>query len=396
MKIFSWEAYDGRDIVLCGPLARCVPIMADMPEGFDGNIVICDDNYAERTILQIAEDFREIPAMAARLKLKFITRGELCFYGGCYVFLVGKTFFGQYLKYLGYKGLDDFYCATPLIKNGFAKQTHYTYFAPLFRRQREGLYLGGVEVVVTTGCTLRCRDCANLLQYYTHHDKIPRETILASVRSLINAADGIAMLKILGGEPLLEQRTVREIIDMSEVTASGKVMGVMITTNGTIHFEEELLRSMQSSPLVSVLLSNYKALSGKLDVIIKQLTEYGIPYSVISEDDIWFDFGKPDTVYQTGEAADRLFQVCRAKESCCTVLDGRLYSCPRAAHGERLGLYPRLSGESVELSAERADTASLREELRAFYFRETGAYACRFCTNYPGQIIAERAVQLPR
>ncbi len=389
--------------MFCGPFARCIPIIRDIPEGFGGNIVICDDDCAGNRLDQMWEDFQEgwmekdniWLERRGRLKLRFITCQELLVYSGCYVFLVGKTFVPRYTKYLGYQGIDDFYNATSIIKDGFAKQDYFMYFASLYRKQRKGLYLGGVEVVVTTRCTLRCRDCANLMQYYTCHDNISTEGIITSLRNLINAVDGIAMLKILGGEPLLKQNTIQKIINMPEIIASGKIMGIQITTNGTIIFEDELLKSMHDNPLVGVLLSNYKNLSVKQEKIKKQLSEHQIAYSEISENDIWFDFGKPDTLYQQGEGKDRLFRDCRSKENCCTIMDGSLYSCPRAAHGERMGLYPKLQEESVDLLASRESENSLREELRNFYFREKGAYACSFCTNYPGEIIDHRAVQLP-
>lgn len=403
IKIFSWKDYDGRDMVLCGPVARCLSIIRDIPEEFGGNIIICDDDCAGRSLAQVLEelqaDWTEKESIwlesLKQLRVRIIDCRELSAYSSCYVFLAGKTFVPRYIRYLGYGGIDDFYSATAIIKDGFFKQDYFMYLAPLYRKQRQGLYLGGAEVVVTTRCTLQCRDCANLMQYYNHHRSISPERILASVKRLINGVDGIAMLKIIGGEPLLEQQVIQEIINLPEITAGGKVVGIQIITNGTIAFKEELLMSMEDNPLVGVLLSNYGNLSFKQELIKKQLSEHHIPYSEIPEDDIWYDFGRPDTAYQAEAEADELFRRCRSRVNCCTLLDGKLYSCPRAAHGERIGLYPELQEEGIDLLAGPENEEGLREALRNFYFREKSAYACSFCRSYSGETIAQRAVQLP-
>lgn len=101
--------------------------------------------------------------------------------------------------------MSEFYSAVPILQNGFIKQNYFAYFTSLYRRQREGVFLGGVEIDLTKRCTLRCKECANLMQYYKKPDRIPGETIRKSVICLLDSVDGIAMLKILGGEPLLEQ-----------------------------------------------------------------------------------------------------------------------------------------------------------------------------------------------
>lgn len=383
MKIFTWDEYDGRDIVLCGPLRRCICVLRSFPPDFKSNVVICDNNALEKSLLP------EWNGDITVRNVKFISREELVKYSSSYVFLVGKTFYKDYLVHLGYKTLDDFYSATAIINDGLVKSDYFMYFTSLYRKRREGVYLGGVEVVLTSRCTLRCRDCANLMQYYTHHEKINRTVLLKALGNLIESVDGIAALKILGGEPLLEEDLLSDILTHEEFWKNGKVLGIQIITNGTILFSERLLKSIKNNPLAMVYLSNYGLLSSKESEIRKQLDSLSVPYSEVSEDAPWFDYGNPTVVHQKGGGAKKLFVSCWSKDVCLTILDGKLYSCPRAAHGERIGIYPRLESESVDL----LDEKELGKRVYNFYYREKEAYACSYCTNYQGKIINKKAIQ---
>lgn len=371
-------------------------------------ICVCDDAFAgmdfggvlDRCEREDKERYGDWPEMEEKtykslykLKVRLISCAELTAYKDGYVILAGKTFFKKYCKYLGYQGLSDFYSAVPILRDGAAKQTYYAYFASLYRKQKQGVYFGGVEVVLTKRCTLRCKECANLMQYYHAPERILAENILEPLRRLLEAVDGIAFLKLLGGEPLLEQRMIEEILNMPEVVKSGKILGIQIITNGTLVFRGSLLQCMRNQPLVSVLLSNYGTVSNREKEVVSQLEEYGIPYSEISRDDRWTAYGEPDGKYHTKEEADRLFRMCRLKENCCTLLDGSMYTCPRAAHSEALGIYQTEGNEKVDLLSEPYTPVSLREKIHAFYFREQAVQACISCKNVCGESV-KRAEQM--
>lgn len=352
---------------------------------------VCDDEYVGADFASLVKEM-EIQALC-RIHVQFISCKELGAFREEYVILAGKTFFHTYCKYLGYAGLSEFYSAVPILQNGFIKQNYFAYFTSLYRRQREGVFLGGVEIDLTKRCTLRCKECANLMQYYKKPDRIPGETIRKSVICLLDSVDGIAMLKILGGEPLLEQELLEEILCMPQLVSQQKVLGIQIITNGTILFRENLLECMQKNPLVGVLLSNYGSLSAKEEEIKEQLRAYQIPFSEIGTKDTWRCYGDPREVHQTPDEAVQLFRKCKSKENCCTVLDGKLYACPRAAHGEALGFYPSVEGTCVELLTEPWDRELMRKRIREFYFREEAVQACSCCTNMCGATIG-RAEQM--
>ena len=226
------------------------------------------------------------------------------------------------------------------------------------------------------------------MQYYEKPERIPAEIVLESVKKLLSVVDGIAMFKLLGGEPLLEQDLIVQILSLQELKENQKALGIQIVTNGTMLFREDVLKVMQQEKRLGILLSNYGNLSPKEDELKKQLSEYGIAFSEIGLKDEWCAWGDPLHIYHDAGMAKYLFDYCKNKSFCTTVLDGKYYTCPRAAHGEALGFYQE---RSIDLLAP-VKTGTLREQLKDYYYRSDPPQACASCTGHCG-LRTERAAQ---
>lgn len=408
LKEFTWEAYDGRRILICGPIDMCFMILSEFPCDYAKEVYLCDENYEGMDFQEVLSHFEEkelslnekdpkyreiLLSYFKKLRsfnVKLLSGDEISDFSGDYCIMASRTLFRRYCKCLGYSSIENFYSAVPILQSGFARMTYFGYLTTLYRRQKTGLYLGGVEINLTKRCTLRCRDCANLIQYYDKPDRLDADVVIRSVKRLLSAVDGIAMFKLMGGEPLLEQEMMKEILSLPEVSVGGKVLGIQIITNGTMLFKEDVLKTMQKNPLLGVLMSNYGSLSFKEKELKQQLSDFDIQYSEIPENDIWRDFGDPSRIYHTPEEASKLYKKCRSKENCCTVLDGRFYACPRAAHGDMLGFYPEPEAY-VDLSGSE-DILFLKENLRKFYYEYEALSVCARCTNLTGEFI-QRAIQ---
>ena len=407
MKEFTWENYDGRRILLCGPFHTCMAVLLDFAGSYNKTVYICDNEnagkdygplaeeylkkcveYMEEEGIYIREMIREDITVLGSMDIRIVSYDDIASFREDYVILVGKAFFKQYCRALGFSGLDDFYSAVAALKKGFAKQYYFSYLNPLYRKQKEGLYIAGVEIDLTKRCTLKCRECANLIQYYDRPDRIPAATVIGSVKKLLSVVDGIAMFKLLGGEPLLEQDMIVQILSLPELKDNRKVLGIQITTNGTMLFREDVLKVMRQENRLGILLSNYGDLSAKEDELKKQLTQYGLAFSEIPIRDEWCAWGDPEHVYHDADRAKYLFDYCKSKAVCTTVVDGRFYTCPRAAHGDILGYY---NESYVDLLAP-VGTEELREQLKTYYYRSDPPEACACCTGHCG-IRTERATQ---
>lgn len=390
MKPFTWENYDGRKVVLCGPLYSSLLVLPSFLGHEEVPLYLCDDEFAGMSMEQILNQFesevRTSYASLRSLRLTVISMEELTEFAGEYVILTGKAFFRMYCKRLSYRRIEDFYSACPILKHGYEKGAYFSYFSALYKKRKEGVYLGGVEVVLTKRCSLRCKECANLMQYYDQPEKLNRENVLKSVQRLLQAVDGIAFFKLLGGEPLLEQELIIDILKLPEVASMKKILGIQIISNGTILFKNELLETLAELPITEVFLSNYEGYSIKEAEIRKQLDDYGIAYCEMTEDMTWTAYGDPRKFYHTIEEADALYRTCSAKDNCCTLLDGELYHCPRDAHGVSLGYYRK--HESVVDLLHNTECSSVREQMLRFLEVQGGLDACRRCRNLTGPEIA--------
>lgn len=120
---------------------------------------------------------------------------------------------------------------------------------------RQYLFFPQIEIALTTRCSLRCRDCSNLMQFYDHPQDVDFDTNCKSVDNVLSAVDKIDRFILLGGEPFLYSR-LSDILE-KVIDAGNKVNRVWIYSNGTILPQEEKLISLMKNPKVTLFISNY-------------------------------------------------------------------------------------------------------------------------------------------
>jgi hypothetical protein len=234
-------------------------------------------------------------------------------------------------------------------------------------RSRKKLIIPYVELVATERCTLRCRACANLMQCYAK----PRDYALADLRreldTLLSRVSAIWVMQVLGGEPFIYPQ-LAEVLE--ELSKERKVKRIRLVTNGTVLPGEKVLKIMQNRKFI-VLISDYGALSRKLDELISVLKKWGINYRHVEFGGGWLDYGGLEKRGFDDETLNRSYKACAASP-CKTLLGGRIYACPRAAHMAALGMLPR-DVNCVDISAEGDFARSYID------FCNQPALACDYC-----------------
>ena len=105
------------------------------------------------------------------------------------------------------------------------------------------LIINHCEIVVTECCSLKCQDCANLMQYYNNPMKLDATEIIETFGNFIETVDALLDLRILGGEPFL----YTELDQIIEAFAGcSKVKRIAIYTNSTILPKDRVLRIMKN------------------------------------------------------------------------------------------------------------------------------------------------------
>ncbi|MBS1369543.1 MAG: radical SAM protein [Lentisphaeria bacterium] len=236
------------------------------------------------------------------------------------------------------------------------------------------LFLRSVDVVVTERCSLRCRDCSNLMQYYRKPVNYDTATLMHSLDVLCGTVDEINEFRVIGGEPFMN----REWLTVTRrLIAEPKVRKVIIYTNATILPPDGQLAELPGTKVLFIV-TDYGPLSRKLGELIAKLKEFHIPYSCTPAGG-WTDCAGIVPHGRTPEENRGLFANCCVKNS-YTLTDGKLYRCPFAANADALMAIPDAPEDRVDL-LDGAPHDAMRERLKSFVFDKQSILACDFCSG---------------
>ncbi len=239
--------------------------------------------------------------------------------------------------------------------------------------ETKGSYVKSLDIVLTEKCSLRCRDCSNLMQYYQSPIHCNEELILTSFKNFLHAVDHVFEIRILGGEPFMFPHFDKVI---KAIKKYKNISYITVYTNGTIVPSINKLNALVDKNIF-VLISDYGKVSRKLSILRKTFEDFGIMHEVVSFEK-WQDCG---TIAKRKRSVNKLEQVY--KECCAntifTLLHGKLYRCPFAAHLTNLGLLEESRPSVVNLSPNNESLEALREKIDEFLITPNYIDACRFC-----------------
>ena len=243
------------------------------------------------------------------------------------------------------------------------------------------VFLRSVDLIITEKCSLRCKDCANLMQYYERPVDIPTDELVSDIEDLVGVVDEINEIRVIGGEPLMNRRFAEVI---ARLLPQSKINKVVVYTNGTILPTDDQLEVLRSEK-VFFFITSYGSLSRKKEDLIAKLTEHGINYN--AQDAYgWTECGSIGPRNRAPEENEAIFRNCCAKNF-ISMTNGALYRCPFSANVVRLeGMPAHLSatdGFSVrglgKLSG--ADREQARADLKRFLYQKPSLNACDFCAG---------------
>ncbi len=232
------------------------------------------------------------------------------------------------------------------------------------------LYIPYIELVITTKCTLRCKNCANLISHYEKPYDVDTDIILKSVKKITKCCTEIARFRILGGEPFCNPN----LKDIIKILPKKKIRDIVIVTNGTlIPNDKELIKVMQDKH-VRIEISDYANYSYKKYELLNFLVENDIEYSIYHTNN-WYDYGEFKNYHRGESEIKEQFLSCDIP--CRSILNGCLYYCPRAAHGYDLGLIGRNEDEYIDLL--KNSNRKNKQEVKKLIKRQNSIEACKYC-----------------
>ena len=209
------------------------------------------------------------------------------------------------------------------------------------------------------------------MPYFKNPVDFPVEDLIKYIDRLLEAVDAVQIFRILGGEPFL-YKDIYTIVQ--KAIASPKLKTIEIVTNGTIIPSAELLALMKGKR-VKIQISYYGQLSRKAEEIKAVCDEAGVQCVIRDpKDKTW---GYAGDLHNRGRTPKELKQqLKRCGNICRNFQNGRLYFCPRASFGSKLGM-PDNPNDFVDFTQE-VDIKTRKQQIFALNQRRFVA-ACNYC-----------------
>ncbi len=248
------------------------------------------------------------------------------------------------------------------------------------------LFIRSIDIIVTEKCSLKCKDCSNLMQYYQKPINIEGSELLSDYEDLNKISDEVNEIRIIGGEPLMNK-------DFDEITARAasyeKFNKVVVYTNGTICPKEEKLEKIKNDKTF-VFITTYGKLSKNAEKLADSLEKLGINYNIQPAYG-WTDSGKVENYNRNNLQNKNLFKLCCAKHF-TTLTDGKIFRCPFSANVERLKAIPKSEDDFFDIRGARnlENVDELKKNLKWFLREKDIIDACNFC---PGRSYGQPEIE---
>jgi organic radical activating enzyme len=239
----------------------------------------------------------------------------------------------------------------------------------------ERLVIRGMDIMVTEACSMKCKDCSNLMQYYTAPKNGDPAVLMQAFDKMARSVDQFLEVRLLGGEPFMNKR-IHEIVEA--LVAYPHVEKIAVFTNATIVPKGENLTSLRH-PKVYLDITNYGVLSRNHEKLIEVLDANQIAYNT-HVPQTWTDSAKINYRERSETELKEMFARCCVNDV-LTLLHGTLYRCPFSANAMNLEAVPRVATDFVELTDDSKDIAQIRGQIRDLYTARDYISTCSYCNG---------------
>ena len=238
---------------------------------------------------------------------------------------------------------------------------------------KDYLVIPQIDFVITTRCSLRCRECANLMPYFKEPETYSVEFLKEELDKLLEYVDEIHELRVLGGEPFIHPH-LNEILDYA--VTKKKINRIVIFTNGTVLPKNDLLIESLRKKKISITISDYGTWSKEMDNLLELCKKNKIKCGVkfIPQ---WVSFGGLQKRKRTAEELKE--QVRKCDNVCKSYLEGKIYWCERQASGNKLGLIKSTEKEYIDVMNNTGNIEQVRKRILDYCYNTRYIGACMQC-----------------
>lgn len=255
------------------------------------------------------------------------------------------------------------------------------------QQQIDTLVLDSVDFVVTEKCSLRCKDCANLIQYFKNPQHANSAQLIQSFDHLMQAVDYTHEIRVLGGEPLMNPKLPLYIEKIKQYQNYGSII---IYTNATILPNPLLLQQLDDDRIIFYI-SDYGNPKQKISEWEQIVQKRQIAAKILQVQE-WQDCAQLQPFHRTSRQNREIFEKCCVHNT-TSIKEGQLFRCPLAGNISALHAAPVDFHESVDLLSK--DISLMRRQIQQMlalpYLR-----VCDFCGGRPEGINnIPAAIQVP-
>lgn len=233
----------------------------------------------------------------------------------------------------------------------------------------ERLTVPSIDLIITEKCSMKCKDCSNLMQYYENPQNADLNEMLSTIDAICERMDEIYEVRVIGGEPFVNKE-LHLVVD--KLTAQPKIRKVSIFTNATIVPREHQWAALQHEK-VRLFITDYDDLSRNIGKLTAELNQRGVAY-VSEKANGWTECASLEKHNRTIKENEAIWTACCAK-NLATLADGKLYRCPFSANAAKLSAVPDYKDDYLVV----ADSS--REQIRTFLRGKTHIKACDHCNG---------------
>lgn len=309
------------------------------------------------------------------------------------VFIISVAAIKDVVDLLGSLGFSDWYAGGLLLKDMDVSQCRpdssldYTRFAIENcilchdgYLNPDKLFLRSIDIIITERCSLRCKDCSNLMQYYEKPRNCDTGLLLREIDVFCRIIDEVMDFRIIGGDAFMNKAWP---VIVQRLTAEPKARRVVLYTNGTLMPREEDIPYLMNNKVL-VIITDYGPLSKRLADLKRVFEEAKISYHVLKITE-WLDCAAIAPHNRGIEGNKELYKICCAKNM-VTLSDGKLFRCPYSANAARLSAVPDYGGDYIDLFHEPFDESGIaqtKKKVRDYLFYKDYLETCDFCNGRP-------------
>jgi len=241
--------------------------------------------------------------------------------------------------------------------------------------KKDILHLKSIDIQVSEKCSLKCKDCCNLMQYYEKPKDVETEVLLKSIEKFMSCIDSLDEFRVLGGDPFMNKELHKV---MSKLATYDKCKKIVVYTNARFLPKNDNLEVLKHPKVILEITDYGKKDSKAADQFVEMAKKENIAYqrSLVSE---WEDGGTiMPFISRSQSDLKSLFSNC-CQADLITLLHGKLYRCPFSANGANLNAFPFNAKDEVNLLDEKLSIQELRKQIKNLCFEKEYLTACSYC-----------------